>query len=109
MDADSRREQLALAQYTRNAKWDQVRRKFLKLNNECAVCGGRRRLVAHHVKPYQWWPELELDTDNLITLCGEHHLLVGHLGRWASYNIHVREDAKIWRAKIKNRPKWRQK
>jgi 5-methylcytosine-specific restriction endonuclease McrA len=108
MTTDSRREKLALAVFTRNAKWPKVRKLFLKLNARCAVCGGRKRLEAHHVKPFQWYPELELDESNLITLCAAHHLLLGHLGHWTSYNERIVEDAAAWAEKIRERPKWRQ-
>lgn len=29
--------------------------------------------VVHHIKPRKTHPELELDLDNLISLCGMHH------------------------------------
>jgi 5-methylcytosine-specific restriction endonuclease McrA len=99
---------LLLSTFTRNAKWSQVQKKFLKLNGECAVCGARKRLEAHHIRPHHVFPELELDVDNLITLCSAHHLSFGHLMSYKSYNVNVVEDAKIWRAKIAARPKWRQ-
>lgn len=41
-------------------------------------------------------PELELDERNLMTLCDEtinnHHLLLGHLGDFQSYNPNVKTD-----------------
>ena len=100
-------EKLALAQFTRNPDWPKVRRLFLKQHNQCEVCGITKRLTAHHEKPYQWNPELEMETENLITLCERCHLFVGHLGSWLSYNVNVREDAIKWNAKITSRPKWR--
>lgn len=105
---DRRREKLALAVFTRNAKWPKVRKEFLRTHGYCEVCGARKRLEAHHVKPFQWYPELELSMDNLITLCEAHHLLLGHLGHWTSYNERVVEDAAAWNVRIKERPKWRQ-
>ena len=110
--ADRRREKLALAIFTRSDKWPKVRKEFLKTHDHCEVCGttNNRRLTVHHCKPFQWYPELELDTDNLITLCedvGHHHLLVGHLMSWVSFNESVREDAATWAEKIKERPKWK--
>jgi hypothetical protein len=51
----------------------------------------------HHVRPFHLRPELELDPDNLISLCmaeGRHcHLAVGHGGDFKAYNLHVRTFA----------------
>ena len=108
--ADRRREKLALAIFTRSDKWPKVRKEFLKTHGQCEVCGTKKKLNVHHVLPFQWYPELELDTDNFITLCeggGQHHLLFGHLTSWVSYNERVREDAATWAEKIKERPKWK--
>ncbi len=48
-------------------------------------------------------PNLELDPRNLITLCElpgrDHHLLIGHLDEWESYNVNVRDDAKRYYGK----------
>lgn len=104
------RGKLLLSTYTRNPDWPKLRRKFLKLNPACAVCGATKRLTAHHIKPYQWYPELEMEHDNLITLCegpGNHHLTFGHYMQWASYNENVVEDAAEWNKRIKSRPKWK--
>jgi predicted restriction endonuclease len=99
-------EPLLLAKYKRNDDWPKVRRLHLKLNPQCAVCGATKRLAAHHIKPYQWHSELEMEPSNLITLCPLHHLFIGHLMRWSSYNENVVEDAKYWNKRIKERPKW---
>ena len=97
---------LLLSTYKRNDDWPKVRRLHLKLHPSCEVCGATKRLAAHHIAPYQWNPELEMDPDNLITLCPAHHLFVGHLMQWASYNENVVKDAVEWRKRIKDRPKW---
>jgi hypothetical protein len=94
----------------RSSKWPAVRRAHLKNHPRCEVCGGKKSLQAHHVRPFHLHPQLELDPKNLITLCESEadgclaHLMFGHLGSFKSYNIHVREDVAIWRKKIKNRP-----
>jgi len=80
------------------------------MNPTCAVCGSIKRLAAHHIAPYQWNKELELDQSNLITLCegpGNHHLTFGHLNQWVSYNENVVKDAAEWNKRIKSRPKWK--
>jgi hypothetical protein len=41
-------------------------------------------------------PDLELDLRNLITLCesgDKHHITLGHLGDFQSYNPNIREHA----------------
>ncbi len=93
---------------TRSAKWPQVQKAFIALHPVCAVCDKKGTLLnplnVHHQHPFHVHPELELDPNNLITLCRIHHLWWGHLGNWASWNDTVSDDAKLWEAKIANRP-----
>jgi hypothetical protein len=51
--------------------------------------------VHHHKKPYHLHPELELDPNNLITLCMENlcHIDIGHGDSFKAYNPNVAEDA----------------
>lgn len=88
----------------RSPKWETVRNKYVKNNPYCALCGEKSDVEVHHVKPFHKFPEFELDSSNLITLCRPHHLLAGHLMDWSSYNPNVREDCLIWRDKIRKRP-----
>lgn len=82
----------------RSPKWDKVRDQFL-LGKTCSVCGRVKNLNAHHKKPFHKFPELELDSSNLIALCETGpgstncHCLVGHCGDWKAYNPNVDEDA----------------
>lgn len=110
--ADLRREALALSKCTRNPEWDKLRRLHLKLHPKCAVCGAiKRDNVAHHIMPVQWSRKLEMEPANLITLCergklgANHHLFIGHLMSYKSFNPDVAEDAAAWRARIKSRPR----
>jgi 5-methylcytosine-specific restriction endonuclease McrA len=92
---------------SRSPKWPEVRDAFLKENPTCAVCGERKKLQAHHKYPFHLWPNLELESTNLITLCettSNHHLLFGHLMNWRAYNVNVVLDAKQWWIRIKSRP-----
>lgn len=58
-------------------------------NKECQACKARGRvstgrLVVHHIKTLEAYPELALDLDNLITLCHSCHEMVhgrGHATR----------------------------
>jgi hypothetical protein len=85
--------------HERSPHWASVAKEHLRREPACVVCGykGRKRQV-HHIKPFHLHPDLELDPHNLITLCSargrEHHLLLGHLGSWESYNEHIRADIK---------------
>lgn len=87
----------------RSTHWAAVERMHLHHEPVCQMCGGRTNLQVHHVLPFHQHPELELDPTNLITLCQPHHLLAGHLMRWAAINSDVRADAAHWRARIASR------
>jgi hypothetical protein len=90
----------------RSPRWRKVRQEFLEMNPCCAVCG-RKNLQSnvHHKIPFHIRPDLELEEDNLITLCRDHHFLFGHLGSWISFNATVETDVKEWNEKIRTRPK----
>jgi len=94
----------------RSGKWPTVRKNYLALHPVCEVCGGKEKLEVHHKKVFHLNPQLELDPNNLITLCESGangincHLAVGHLGNFKSFNPSVEADAKIIRARIQNRP-----
>jgi len=87
----------------RSSKWRSVRKAYIKLHPLCAVCKTKKRLEIHHCKPFHLSPTLELSKKNLITLCKRHHLTFGHLMNYHAYNPNIREDAKNFRLKIKNR------
>lgn len=95
----------------RSNKWPTVRKAFLRTSPTCSLCGGKKKLEVHHVKPFHLHPELELDPNNFITLCENKgdglncHLLFGHLGNFKSVNDSVRTDASAWNKKIIGRPK----
>jgi HNH endonuclease len=85
--------------HARSPEWSRVAKEHLQRQPHCAACGYKgSKLQVHHIKPFHLHPQLELDPHNLITLCEtrgrEHHLLLGHLGEWESYNEHIREDVK---------------
>ena len=88
----------------RSPKWSEVRNNFIAQNPTCAVCGTKKGCEAHHRKPFHLHPELELDENNLITLCPRCHLLIGHLGSFKSYNVNVAEDSAHLLQEVKNRP-----
>jgi hypothetical protein len=62
------------------------------------------KLNVHHKMPFHIDQSLELNPQNLITLCRPHHYLAGHLMNWSSYNPQVVVDSANWLAKINSRP-----
>ncbi|HEY0755627.1 MAG TPA: HNH endonuclease [Ktedonobacteraceae bacterium] len=99
----------------RSPQWSRVAHEHLLHEPACVVCGYKGRgLQVHHIKPFHLHPELELDPTNLITLCEingrEHHLLIGHLDDWTSYNPIVRDDTHRYHNEsanqIRQNPAW---
>ena len=87
----------------RSSKWDKVESEYKKAHPTCAACGTRLNIQVHHVKPFHLFPELELDPENLISLCVVDHLTFGHLKNWSAYNPDVRKDAANYLEKVKHR------
>ncbi len=89
----------------RSPHWGSVRAKFLA-GKACGICGGTKRLEAHHIRPFHLNPELELDPRNLFPLCEGNknvqcHLIFGHFGNFRTkYNLAIRENALAWYANL---------
>lgn len=100
-----RREGRSPAGARRSSQWRGVRDAFLA-GKVCAVCGGQRCLVAHHVIPFHIAPDLELDPENLLPLCEAEryglncHQFIGHLGNWSEMNVNVLADAAYWQMRL---------
>lgn len=94
----------------RSGGWPKVRAEHLAKSPTCVVCGGKKKLEVHHMLPFHLHPQLELDPNNLITLCENKkdgvncHLFLGHLGSFKAYNPNVIKDAEEWKTKIETRP-----
>ena len=89
---------------TRSPKWKDVRKKHIDKQNQCQFCGSSKNLEVHHIVPVHINPELELDPDNLITLCDKNcHLLIGHFMNFKSWNPEVIKECNIMQNNIKNR------
>ena len=92
----------------RSPKWPRVREKYIKKFPNCAVCNGDKNVEVHHKKPFHLFPDLELDENNLISLCESKqngvtcHLFIGHLGNYKSYNPDVDVDSAYWRKKLED-------
>ena len=91
---------------TRSKGWRKVRNEHIARHPVCAVCGRRKKLEVHHIEDFSTNPELELDPNNLLTLCRgtfNCHLLLGHLASWRSINPDVLADCISLSGKIQNR------
>lgn len=90
----------------RSPLWPEVRRQWLEKNPRCEVCLGFDKLEVHHIVPFHKNPALELNPNNLITLCESWrlgincHLAIGHLGNFRNENFSVIDDAAFWRTKL---------
>ena len=85
----------------RSGKWPRVRREHLAKEPRCIACGRDGDMEVHHVQPFHERPELELDPDNLVTLCADPcHLVHGHLLDWRTSNPKVREDAAAYKRRF---------
>lgn len=93
----------------RSSRWPKVRAEFLKTHPACVVCGSTKKLEVHHISPVHIRPDLELDPNNLMTLCESKnygvncHLFFGHLGNYKRYNPFVSRDANEWNLKLKGK------
>lgn len=81
----------------RSPEWHKVEQAHLLKYPDCYACGSNKHVQVHHMKPFHLHPELELDPDNLISLCMDNdcHLYIGHGDDFKAYNPNVLEDAKL--------------
>jgi hypothetical protein len=90
----------------RSPEWPKVMHDYLSKHPACEACGKVGAVNVHHVAPFEFIinfgrPELELDENNLITLCESesgkpeenHHIEIGHAGDFKKANLNVRQDA----------------
>src|SRR5437660_1424339 len=109
--------------HERSPEWSRVAKEHRLREPACVACGYKgKKLQVHHIKPFHLHPQLELDPRNLITLCEargrDHHLLLGHLDAWDSYNEHIHDDVRhfyrktaaqiradlVWQKRMAHRP-----
>ncbi|WP_373762795.1 HNH endonuclease [Jeotgalibaca porci] len=62
--------------------WKKKRQKILRFYNfECQLCKSNgkvtlaehTKIIVHHIKPLEYFPELKFEDDNLIALCHDCH------------------------------------
>jgi hypothetical protein len=95
----------------RSACWRATREAYIAEHPVCEACGTRSDLNVHHVAPFHDCPERECDPTNLITLCREHHLTLGHRcdtgkNNWSCGNPLVRKEAAAMQRDLKKRGEW---
>ena len=111
----------------RSPHWPAVEKAFRKAHPACFACppgAPKHAISVHHKWPFHivvalGRPELELDSRNLISLCEtthalkaeNHHLLLGHLDDFRSFNPDVLQDAAVTfhgltAEQIKADPRW---
>lgn len=77
----------------RSPQWRALRQRFLRAHPVCEACGRLEKLNVHHIIPVHHRTDLELEWENLLTLCEwptwNCHLRIGHRGNWQSFD----EDA----------------
>lgn len=83
--------------FTRSKRWQTVRHQFVLKFPICECCGTTLNLNVHHIHPVRWYPDLELNPYNFITLCRRHHLEYGHFGNWKRWNPNVVEMSRHYR------------
>ena len=90
----------------RSPEWRVVRKNYKKAFPTCFICDSAKRVEVHHIVPFNIAPDLELEPENLMSLCRKRkfgincHLLVGHLGNFRRTNPNCKMDAMIWHEKI---------
>lgn len=88
---------------SRSSKWEKVRNEHLKQEPKCAICETDNEIEVHHIKPFHVYPDLELESSNLITLCRTHHYDIAHLRDWSAYNPNIKIDCMWLNYKIRHR------
>ncbi len=95
----------------RDRRWPAVRRRHVERFPECAACGSTQNVEVHHITPVghakrTGRPELELDPDNLLMLCGppkDCHWWLGHACDDRKWRPEVRRLAdEIRRAEVRS-------
>ena len=46
---------------------------FQRDNYKCVICGSAKKLNAHHLNGWHWYPQGRFDPNNAVTLCGDQN------------------------------------
>ena len=98
------RPRVILESRQRAGAWRSVRAAHLEKEPACVACGRTNDLSVHHIIPVSISPTLELDPQNLITLCTSPcHMVFGHFMSYRCYNKDVRKMAQEYRKSFNKR------
>jgi len=89
--------------------WRTLRNEVLRCYPECNMCGTDSDLEVHHIQPKHIKPHLALSWDNLIVLCRDCHLHLGHCNNFKNYNgniVEIAEYSKRNRKILKDGDPW---
>jgi len=75
--------------------WRKLRADVLKYYGECGACGNEKELEGHHVYPRHLFPEYALSWLNIIILCDDCHLRLGHWGNYKEYNPDIKAHCEM--------------
>lgn len=45
---------------------------FKRDKHKCVICGSSKKLNAHHLNAWHWYPQGRFDPNNAVTLCGHY-------------------------------------
>ena len=91
----------------RSSRWRKVRAEHIKKHPRCAVCESKTKLEVHHQIPFSIDPSMELNMENLVTLCENKkygincHLALGHHGNFRKVNPNIEIDILTWNKYLK--------
>lgn len=93
----------------RHPDWPKKSRAWMAAGHGvCEVCGSKATVV-HHLWPFHFYPELEMEEWNWHAVCeGEGrslncHLTIGHSGTFRAFNPNFVVDAALMRQRIAER------
>lgn len=85
----------------RSSQWPKVRAEFLAEFPACFGCALIAKTnVPHHLQPFHEFPHLELDKNNLVTVCTDCHFVICHLRNFRLWNPHAKEDLAVYRERF---------
>lgn len=99
----------------RSSKWPKLRAEHLSKYPACEACGKSDSLHVHHIVPISVNPKMELDANNLWTLCKYCHFRIGHdpdgpfgpaKSDWTKHNTNVRRDSMLVNDWLNGRVVW---
>jgi hypothetical protein len=73
--------------------WRKLRKEVIKKSKCCAICGYTKKLEGHHILPKHLFPQYALIEQNIIVLCDDCHLHLGHWNNYKDYNPAIRRMA----------------